>query len=130
MNATVFHGFCPSFVIPTIKQHPSIVFVSLPVQNQQGNLRSKGFKLKCSGKGDSVSELEKKLEEELMGMGRLNEKCRGASGIVELMECLEREALMGEDEGKEPTDYNRRAHIFDKSSRVFQALKETNSTVS
>lgn len=31
---------------------------------------------------------------------------------------------MGEDEGRDPTDYNRRAQIFDKSSRVFQALRE------
>lgn len=44
--------------------------------------------------------------------------------MVELLECLEREAIMGEDEGREPTDYNRRAQIFDKSARVFQALKE------
>lgn len=44
--------------------------------------------------------------------------------MVELLECLEREAIMGEDQGREPTDYNRRAQIFDRSSRVFQALKE------
>ncbi|KAL8144486.1 hypothetical protein V2J09_017518 [Rumex salicifolius] len=48
----------------------------------------------------------------------------GGGGMVELMECLEREAIMGEDEGKDPIDYNRRAHIFAKSSMVFQALKQ------
>ncbi|PKI46161.1 hypothetical protein CRG98_033419 [Punica granatum] len=50
-------------------------------------------------------------------------KC-GGQGVVELLECLEREAIMGEDEGKEPHDYNRRARIFEKSSRVFRALRE------
>ncbi|KAL5733043.1 hypothetical protein ACOSQ2_032735 [Xanthoceras sorbifolium] len=65
-------------------------------------------------------------EEEWMKIGNLREKCKEErSGTVELLECLEREAIMGDDEGKEPTDYNRRAHIFDKSSKVFQALKET-----
>lgn len=50
--------------------------------------------------------------------------CQGAKGIVELMECLEREAIMGEDQGTHPSDYNRRAQIFEKSSTVFQALKD------
>ncbi|KAM7276958.1 hypothetical protein ACFE04_018824 [Oxalis oulophora] len=59
--------------------------------------------------------------EELMQWG---EKCKGSEGVVEVLECLEREAIMGDDHGKEPTDYNRRAQIFYKSSRVFQALKE------
>ncbi|PPE01070.1 hypothetical protein GOBAR_DD01921 [Gossypium barbadense] len=40
-----------------------------------------------------------------------------------LLECLEREAIQGEDHGREASDYNRRAQIFDKSSKVFQALK-------
>ncbi|KAH7548236.1 hypothetical protein JRO89_XS14G0087200 [Xanthoceras sorbifolium] len=57
-------------------------------------------------------------EEEWMKIGNLREKCKEErSGTVELLECLEREAIMGDDEGKEPTDYNRRAHIFDKSSK-------------
>ena len=60
--------------------------------------------------------------------GRLKEKCGGGRGVVELLECLEREAIMGEDQGREPNDYNRRAQIFDTSSRVFQALKERTST--
>lgn len=81
-------------------------------------------------KGASVSLPEKQpgdeiiTEEELMGLGTLGDKCKEVRGIAELLECLESEAIMGEDEGKEPIDYNRRARIFDKSSRVFQALKQ------
>lgn len=56
-------------------------------------------------------------------MGRWVEKC-GCQGMVELLECLEKEAIMGEDEGREPRDYSRRARIFDRSSRVFRALQE------
>lgn len=84
--------------------------------------------MKCGGGGGSVPELEQKLEEELAGMGRLRENCREVNGVAELLECLEREAIMGEDEGREPNDYNRRAQIFDKSSRIFQALKENNGS--
>lgn len=69
---------------------------------------------KC-GKRDSIG--RKSEEEEAM------DKCEEDS-IAELLECLEKEAIMGDDEGKEPRDYNRRAQIFDKSSTVFQALKE------
>ncbi|GFP89384.1 hypothetical protein PHJA_001082100 [Phtheirospermum japonicum] len=74
---------------------------------------------------------ELNLEEEIIEMKKLiNEKCKKGNddydvvGIVELLECLEREAIMGEDKGRDPNDYNRRALIFDKSSRVFQALKQ------
>ncbi|XP_073132842.1 uncharacterized protein [Henckelia pumila] len=80
-------------------------------------------RIRCSNSG-SVPELDKKLEEELIGMKRLSNKCKEIGGIVELVECLEREAIMGEDKGREASDYRRRAHIFDKSSRVFEALKE------
>ena len=68
---------------------------------------------------------EKELEKEEYREWREMEKCKGCEekgGMVELMECLEREAIMGEDEGKEAIDYNRRAQIFDKSSKIFQAL--------
>lgn len=74
-----------------------------------------------------MAELERELAaegEEWLKLGRLEEKCGGGKGVVELLECLEREAIMGEDEGREPTDYNRRAKIFSTSSRVFQALKQ------
>lgn len=87
-----------------------------------------------------VTELERELEAEMnseedkdkaatIGMARFRHKCGEGKGVVELLECLEKEAIMGEDVGKEPTDYNRRAQIFDRSSRVFQALKEQNSDV-
>ncbi|ONK62674.1 uncharacterized protein A4U43_C07F6790 [Asparagus officinalis] len=46
--------------------------------------------------------------------------------LVEELESLEEEAIAGKDEGREPLDYDRRAHIFDESSRVFQELKERN----
>ncbi|ESQ40437.1 hypothetical protein EUTSA_v10014989mg [Eutrema salsugineum] len=45
-------------------------------------------------------------------------------GVGELLECLEKEAIMGEDDGKDPKDYNRRAKIFDKSSKIFKNNKE------
>lgn len=45
-------------------------------------------------------------------------------GVWELLECLEKEAIMGDDDGRDPTDYNRRAKIFDKSSKIFKNSKE------
>lgn len=48
----------------------------------------------------------------------------GTTRLVEELEHLEEEAITGDDEGRDPTDYNRRAHIFDKSSQVFQANKD------
>lgn len=65
--------------------------------------------------------------EEWLKLGRLKEKCGGGKGVVELLECLEMEAIMGEDEGRDPIDYDRRAKIFSTSSKVFQALKQQNS---
>ncbi|XP_051180790.1 uncharacterized protein [Lolium perenne] len=41
----------------------------------------------------------------------------------EQLELLEDEAMGGEDEGRSTTDYDRRAHIFEESSRVFRDLK-------
>ncbi|KAL6648197.1 hypothetical protein ACP70R_012421 [Stipagrostis hirtigluma subsp. patula] len=43
---------------------------------------------------------------------------------AEELEVLEEKAIAGEDEGRRPTDYDRRAHIFEESSRVFRALKQ------
>ncbi|KAF8728594.1 hypothetical protein HU200_017859 [Digitaria exilis] len=42
---------------------------------------------------------------------------------VEELEVLEEAAIAGVDEGRRPTDYDRRAHIFEESSRVFRDLK-------
>ncbi|GER50871.1 Cobyrinic acid A,C-diamide synthase [Striga asiatica] len=84
---------------------------------------AKGVWLPADKKLAANEELD--LEEEIIGLKELSSKCRGeCGGMVELLECLEREAIMGEDEGKEPHDYNRRAQIFDKSSRIFLALKQ------
>ncbi|KAH0761584.1 hypothetical protein KY290_017657 [Solanum tuberosum] len=88
-------------------------------------LRQPLLSSKC-GKGDSIE--RKLLDEQIDNLGRMSSKCKEVSGMVELLECLEREAIMGDDEGKSPMDYNRRAQIFDKSSTVFQALKETSQT--
>lgn len=86
----------------------------------------------CANKGcstGSASEVENELEAEMRLEEWMRDKCGGGrGGAVELLECLEREAIMGEDEGKEPTDYNRRAQIFYKSSTVFQALKQSAGT--
>lgn len=97
------------------------------------NDRGIGVAVECAKLGPAtVAEFERELEEEMnpgggaewIRLGRLRDKCGGRKGVVELLECLEREAIMGDDEGKDPNDYNRRAQIFDRSSRVFQALKE------
>ncbi|TKY56384.1 hypothetical protein E2542_SST20828 [Spatholobus suberectus] len=104
------------------------------VQRQKNNNDGNGFVVGCANWG-----LEREVEAEMKphkdeekggsGMARFRHKCGERKGVVELLECLEREAIMGEDVGKEPTDYNRRAQIFDRSSQVFQALKELNNDV-
>ncbi|XVF00385.1 hypothetical protein REPUB_Repub03eG0281000 [Reevesia pubescens] len=102
----------------------------LSLKQRFGNVLAVGCVASDSG---LLAELERELEaemkpeeeeeEEWMRVGRLRGRCRERKGMVELLECLETEAIMGEDQGREPADYNRRAQIFDKSSRVFQALK-------
>ncbi|PON48602.1 hypothetical protein TorRG33x02_319800 [Trema orientale] len=113
-----------------------------PWFNQKGVVDRHGVKLKmaveCANLGPvQAAEVESReldyemsVEEaaEWMKAGSLREKCGGGRGVVELLECLEREAIMGEDHGREPHDYNRRAQIFHRSARVFQALKESTST--
>ncbi|KZV42492.1 Voltage-dependent T-type calcium channel subunit alpha-1I [Dorcoceras hygrometricum] len=106
---------------PTQQPHKICLKQRIP---RKGQLVSK---MGCA-ESASLSELDKKLEEELIGMERLSENCKEIGGIVELLECLEMEAIMGEDKGIEASDYHRRADIFDKSSRVFLALKERSSS--
>ncbi|XP_052197528.1 uncharacterized protein LOC127804657 [Diospyros lotus] len=137
-------SYCYYYAIKATHFRPSLPtpksrFSSKPIETQklcsglQRNQRPFLAAVECSKGGAAAAvEMEKKLEEEMgmLGGGLWIDKCKGGGeekGIVELMECLEREAIMGEDEGKEPTDYNRRAHIFDHSSRVFQNLKESNT---
>ncbi|KAE8709017.1 putative transcription elongation factor s-II [Hibiscus syriacus] len=62
-------------------------------------------------------------EEEWIRVGSLRDKCKEKKGMVEVMECLENETIMGDDHGREAGDYHRRAQLFDMSSRVFQSLK-------
>ncbi|KAK9167889.1 hypothetical protein Syun_000029 [Stephania yunnanensis] len=72
--------------------------------------------IRAAGPPDSSSD---------QGRRRRRRKCDDESKereVVEALESLEEEAISGEDEGREPTDYNRRAHIFDACSKVFQDL--------
>ncbi|XP_031486708.1 uncharacterized protein LOC116255098 [Nymphaea colorata] len=67
-----------------------------------------------------------KPEKEEMEAGEEVEEGEGLEEVgKEELEKLEEEALMGDDQGKEPMDYNRRAHIFYKSSEVFHDVKES-----
>uniref|UniRef100_A0A6M2F1X0 Uncharacterized protein n=1 Tax=Populus davidiana TaxID=266767 RepID=A0A6M2F1X0_9ROSI len=93
---------------------------------------------RCGNRGP-VTELERDMEAEMnregeddwiVEIGKSREECEESKGMVELLECLEREAIMGDDEGRDPTDYNRRAQIFNKSSQVFTALKERTTVLS
>ncbi|KAK7278249.1 hypothetical protein RJT34_23275 [Clitoria ternatea] len=63
----------------------------------------------------TVTALERELETEMntkdqsIGLARFRHKCGEGKSVVEMLECLEMEAIMGDDVGKEPVDYNRRA---------------------
>ncbi|KAF8009799.1 hypothetical protein BT93_J0712 [Corymbia citriodora subsp. variegata] len=99
-------------------------FLKLNKKRQDGADRGLATWCASSSPGPGPGLVAEVVEEtEWNEMRNWSEKCR-VQGAVELLECLEREAIMGDDEGKEPTDYSRRARIFDKSSEVFQALKE------
>lgn len=55
------------------------------------------------------SNLEVETDDEGKGkseMTRYREKFGERKGVIDLLECLEKEAIMGDDEGKEPNDYN------------------------
>ncbi|KAK1388403.1 Cobyrinic acid A,C-diamide synthase [Heracleum sosnowskyi] len=128
MEAKNFH----SFTSPLISQTKNYSHVTkLSHVQLKGYKRTKlwqngqGLVMGCAKNGDtSLVEMEAKIKSEQNLDFNIEGKCRGKSGIVELMECLESEAITGEDEGKEARDYNRRARIFDKSAQVFRALKE------
>ncbi|MCD7465761.1 hypothetical protein HAX54_001863 [Datura stramonium] len=128
------HSASPQFLIPNSK-----ISATRNLQIPRGDGNAGFCRKKCilsskCAEGGSVGEIEKKLEEQigreedLARIGKPTGKPEEVGEMVELLENLEREAIMGEDEGKEPMDYNRRAHIFDKSSTVFQALKKTSET--
>ncbi|XP_021866583.1 uncharacterized protein [Spinacia oleracea] len=107
-----------SAIVSTTKQPP---MKWVPPQKIGWNTK-RGARVKCGKNTKLVVELEKELKE-IENEGREE----GGSTVVELLECLEREAIMGDDEGREPNDYNRRAQIFDKSSKVFKELRNANS---
>ncbi|KAK3151530.1 hypothetical protein QOZ80_3AG0247060 [Eleusine coracana subsp. coracana] len=58
------------------------------------------------------------------GSGETTEPVQAEEAVAEELESLEEAAIAGEDEGRRPTDYDRRAHIFEESSRVFRELKQ------
>ncbi|KAF7053937.1 hypothetical protein CFC21_061737 [Triticum aestivum] len=74
------------------------------------------LRAQCGGRAEPV---EARKDGEPVSHERVQEEDE-----VEQLELLEDEAMAGEDEGRSPTDYGRRAHIFEESSRVFRALKE------
>ncbi|CAK7339999.1 unnamed protein product [Dovyalis caffra] len=145
VTPTRIQPFCSSSPLPKTIPHQSFAVpwtrlsFKLREKPDQGLYLSRrlnlGVAARCGhcGSADSLAELGRDLEAEMnpegkddwiVEMGKLREKCKERKGMVELLDCLEREAIMGDDEGREPTDYNRRAQIFDKSSQVFTALKE------
>ncbi|CAH2062591.1 unnamed protein product [Thlaspi arvense] len=119
----------PSLSNPKAQKSSLIQFQYHPIHAPNtGNFRLRSFDgllRPRAASGGMLAELERELKEEMKEGGKWRGKCSERGGIAEVMECLEREAIMGEDEGREPGDYNRRADIFEKSSRVFQALKES-----
>ncbi|KAK7301054.1 hypothetical protein RJT34_11910 [Clitoria ternatea] len=138
-DTNINHSLVPCKISPSNVTMPSLVAkvrtlsfywpkdTSCVVQREEGSNR---FVVGCAKWGmERGLEAEEEDDEKKgkSGMGRFRHKCGERKEVVELLECLEREAIMGEDVGKEPTDYNRRAQIFDRSSQVFQALKELNN---
>ncbi|KAI3519655.1 hypothetical protein L1887_08870 [Cichorium endivia] len=80
-------------------------------------------KVECGG-GNRMMRPESKRKEEISEEkwdDMVEENKEDGNEQVELMEM---EAIMGEDDGKEPMDYKRRAGIFYKSSEMFQAIKD------
>ncbi|KAJ6975325.1 hypothetical protein NC653_031239 [Populus alba x Populus x berolinensis] len=124
--------FYPSSPLPRTKRRQSF---SDPLTSLRFKLREKPNQGPClaqrlnhvvaarCGNRGPVAELERDMEAEM-------NREREDDWIVELLECLEREAIMGDDEGRDPTDYNRRAQIFYKSSQVFTDLKERTAVLS
>ncbi|MCD7472073.1 hypothetical protein HAX54_012961 [Datura stramonium] len=111
------HSSSPQFLIPNSKISATR---NLQISRRYGNVGSSPLwqplengercilSSKCA-EGGSVGEIENKLEkqigteEDLTRIERPTGKCcEEVGGMVESLECLEREAIMGEDEGKEP----------------------------
>ena len=135
MEASLYQVKVHSLPFSLHKQKPTVPFVPFH-QNLKfpfafegkGLQQSPGSAARCAEQGSVIEESQEEglgsgMDSEWKEMGKWRDKCQD-KGMVELLECLEKEAIMGEDEGREPTDYNRRAKIFSESARVFRALKE------
>ncbi|XP_021903910.1 uncharacterized protein LOC110819138 [Carica papaya] len=116
-------------LLPSSSKH--VGMAAATPSNLKLRVHQRGFPVGClSMDSGAVVELERELKAEILNpeeeqeLMKAGDKCRERKGVVALLECLEMEAIMGGDQGKNPSDYNRRARIFDKSSRVFQALKQ------
>ncbi|KAL0003550.1 hypothetical protein SO802_017331 [Lithocarpus litseifolius] len=138
-NKTGFECFEELLTLVLVVKGLNACFASAPETETQTGLRLKsevgkwGLAVRCAAAAQGpLAEIERELEaieinpekEEWMSTITRSNRCGERRGLVDMLECLESEAIMGEDQGREPTDYNRRAQIFDSSSRVFQALKE------
>ncbi|CAH8324456.1 unnamed protein product [Eruca vesicaria subsp. sativa] len=75
------------------------------------------------GYAEAMEPIKPEEEEELT---RRRGICGGEvnRGVGEVLEYLEKEAIMGDDDGRDPKDYSRRANIFEKSSKIFKNVKE------
>ena len=107
------------FVLPcqTLVSHSSVrdlsfkVSISWPyhascIVQRQKNSNNSGFVVVGCAKWGLEAEMKPQEDDEEKGrsrMARFRHKCGERKGVVALLEWLEREAIMGEDVGKEPT---------------------------
>lgn len=98
---------------PVLLFLPSVVKSrsSVPSRVSTGRLRSHNYNM--------IKPKKREQWEDFSGLDPITEEELGQE-----LEVLEKEAMEGPDEGREPSDYDRRAQIFDESSRVFKVLKE------
>ncbi|GJY59430.1 hypothetical protein Tco_0459322 [Tanacetum coccineum] len=98
---------------------------SLKVQQTLRWQKSQGLAIKCCN-GDRL------MRPDSTRKVQVGEECDGivdeSEDVNEKAELMEMEAIMGKDDGREPMDYKRRACIFNKSSEVFQAIKDEHHT--
>ncbi|KAG2279401.1 hypothetical protein Bca52824_050621 [Brassica carinata] len=79
---------------PSLRAHQTMVTIKAITQNKLSLSAAEG---KCFAAARCVAS----------GSGICGGEANG--GIWELLECLEKEAIMGDDDGRDPKDYNRRA---------------------
>ncbi|KAL8192844.1 hypothetical protein R6Q57_027292 [Mikania cordata] len=91
-------------------------------------LRWQKLAVKCCGDGDALQvkpEDEMNREDNCVILKEEDSVSNSKKDDVnEKVELMEKEAIMGKDDGREPIDYKRRAGIFYKSSEVFQANRD------